>query len=104
MCYLLKIFDGELKNNGTKAFEFTIKDYKKVRGVFASGETNLSLAFDNGKNILVRNFEQRNTSDNPPNKRPLLFDKAIEMEIIKGVIISINKTITKQSIYLILDK
>ena len=104
MCFLLKIFDGNLENNGTKSFEFTIKDYKKVRGVFASGETNVSLAFDNGRKVMLRNFEQRKTNDNPPNKRPLIFDKAIDMEIIKGVITSINKEITKESIYLILEK
>ena len=103
MCYLHKIFDGKLKNNGTNAFEFEIKDYTKVRGVFASGDTNISLAFDNGKAVLIRNFEQRKDSNIAPNKRPLLFDKSIKMELIKGVITNIDLAKTTESVYLILE-
>ena len=106
MYFLHKIYQGNQANKGSESFSFTVKDYKKVCGVFCSGGTALSLVLDKQKKIIIRNFEQRNTSDIPPNKRPLLFEKSIEMDLISGVISNTDGTPIerKVSIYLILKK
>ena len=106
MHFLHKIYQGNQANKGSETFSFVVKDYKHVCGVFCSGGTALSLVLDNKKKILLREFEQRNTSDVPPNKRPLLFDKTIDMDFINGVISNTDGTpIDREvSVYLILKK
>lgn len=101
MYSLHKIYGGDLKNQGSESFRFTIKDFKKVRGAFCSGGVNLSLAFDNGKKVLLHGFEFSKKPDCPPNKRPLFFQEPIEMEYISGVV---NGTMgNESSVYLILE-
>ncbi|HNQ68825.1 MAG TPA: hypothetical protein PKN32_10630 [Bacteroidales bacterium] len=96
-----KIYEGKLQNQGSESFRFTIKDFKRVQAVFCSGGVNLSLAFDNGKKVLLHGFEFSKNTDCPPNKRPVIFSEAIEMEIISGVI---SGTMGKDSsVYLILE-
>jgi len=106
MFCLVKIYQGKLKNNGSEAFRFTAKDYKKVHGAFCSGGTGLSLVFDNGRIVMLRNFEQRESTDLPPNKRPLLFEEKVNKEIISGVITGLENLTPAQnlSVYLILEE
>jgi len=101
MYSLHKIYEGKLVNQGYESFHFTIKGYSKVHGAFCSGGVNLSLAFKNGKKIMLNNFEFSQNTDCPPNKRPLLFDKPINMELISGV--ASGKMGNFSSVYLILE-
>ncbi|MFH2143036.1 MAG: hypothetical protein ABIJ97_11470 [Bacteroidota bacterium] len=105
MYCLHKIYEGKLKNKGSESFRFTVKDFKKIRGAFCSGGTGLSLVFDNGRTVMLRNFEQRESTDIPPNKRPLIFEEKLNNEIITGVIMAMdNPSPTKNhSVYLILE-
>lgn len=101
MYSLHKIYEGKLKNQGSESFRFTIKDLKKVHGAFCSGGANLSLAFDNGKKVVLHGFEFSQNTDCPPNERPIVFEEAIEMELISGVLTGeAGKT---ASVYLILE-
>ena len=100
MYSLVKIYEGKLKNQGSESYRFTIKNYKKVQGAFCSGGANLSLAFDNGKKVVLHGFEFSREIDCPPNKRPVLFKEPLEMEIISGVVTGNAGTDT--SVYLII--
>lgn len=102
MYSLHKIYQGKLQNQGSDSFRFTIKDFKKVSAAFCSGGVNLSLAFDNGKKVMLHSFEFGKNTDCPPNKRPLKLSEPIEMEIISGVVSGLVGTET--SVYLILEK
>ncbi|HBS88091.1 MAG: hypothetical protein A2W91_05550 [Bacteroidetes bacterium GWF2_38_335] len=106
MYSLVKIYQGNLKNQNNEAFRFTVKDYKKVCGAFCTGGTYLSLAFDNERDVMLRSFEQREMMDVPPNKRPVFFKRNIEMDIIKGVITKKGTFKPKDvfSVYLIMQK
>jgi hypothetical protein len=102
MYSLHKIYGGDLKNQGSESFRFTIKDFKKVRGAFCSGGVNLSLNFDNGRKVFLHEFEFGKATDCPPNKRPVIFEKDLDMELISGVV---SGTMGQQtSVYLILEK
>lgn len=101
MYSLNKIYEGQLKNQGSESFRFTIKDFKKVHGAFCSGGANLSLAFDNGKKVVLQGFEFSHSLDCPPNKRPIFFEQAIEMELISGVIT--GQPSADSSVYLIME-
>jgi hypothetical protein len=102
MYSLHKIYGGDLKNQGSESFRFTIKDFKKVRGAFCSGGVNLSLNFDNGRKVFLHKFEFGKATDCPPNKRSFIFEKDLDMELISGVV---SGTMGQQtSVYLILEK
>lgn len=101
MYSLHKIYGGKLENQGSESFRFTIKDFKKVHGAFCSAGVNLSLAFDNGKKLMLHGFEFGKNTDCPPNKRPIIFDEDIEMELVSGVVS--GEMGTNGSVYLILE-
>ena len=104
MYCLVKIYEGNLKNQGSESFRYTIKDYKKVHGAFCSGGTGLSLVFDSGQKVLLRNFEQRKSLDVPPNKRPILFERGINAALITGVLTKMEDDLPEQcSAYLIVE-
>lgn len=101
MYSLHKIYQGQLQNQGSESFRFTIKDYKKVKAAFCSDGIDLSLVFDNEKSVMLHGFEFNKNKDCPPNKRVIEFDEAIEAEIISGVV---SGEMGKQSsVYLILE-
>ena len=106
MYCLVKIFEGSLANRWSDSFRFTVKNYKKVHGVLCSGGTDLSIAFDSGRKIFCRNLEQRRNTDIQPNKRPMFFEKALECELISGVITFTDNTkkVDDVSAYLILEE
>jgi len=66
----------------------------------------LSLTFDNGKEVLLRNFEFQAAMDTPPNKRPFIFEKPVQMEIISGVICNELRIPASNnvSVYLIMEE
>lgn len=105
MYCLVKIYEGSFANRLSDAFSFTVKDYKKVHGAFCSGGADLSIAFESGKKVLFRNLEQRTSTGFPPNKRPVFFEKALDMEIISGVIAFTDnaKRPDNVSVYLLLS-
>lgn len=100
MYSLVKIYEGKLKNQGSESYRFTIKAFKNVHGAFCSGGVNLSLAFDNGKKVVLHGFEFSREIDCPPNKRPVLFNEPLEMELISGVVT--GETGRDASVYLIM--
>lgn len=102
MYCLNKIYQAGLQGRSSESFRFTIKDFKKVHGAFCTGGTNLSLAFDNGKNLKLNGFEFMSAMDVPPNKRPVLFKEPIETDLISGVVTGTPGQ--KASVYLILEK
>lgn len=105
MGYLVRIYKGTLEGRNSEAFRFTIKDYKKVLGAFSIGGNELSLVFNNGNTVLLRNFEQQKSLDVQPNKRPFLFERPLCMELITGVIRRIEaKSKEIVNVYLILEK
>ena len=105
MYCLVKIFEGSLVNRLSDAFSFTVKDYKKVHGAFCSGGADLSIAFESGRKIFFRNFEQRASTDFPPNKRPVFFEKVLDNETISGIIAFTDnaRKVDNVSVYLLLS-
>ncbi len=105
MCCLHKIYEGKLSHKGSESFRFTVKGFTRVKGAFCSAGNTLSLAFANGKKVVIDKYEAGSNSDVPPNKRPLLFDKPLQMELITGVISGIDELspAQNQSVYLILE-
>lgn len=105
MNYLVKIYQGELNVNGHKYFEWLNEDYTKLKAVFCSPGTNLSLAFNDGKNLILRGLEYNQSEHTSPNKRAFFVDKQLCREVLKGVVSKADATIkNKVSIYLILEK
>ena len=104
MYCLVKIYEGSFANRWSDAFLFTVKDYKKVHGAFCSGGADLSIAFESGRKVFFRNLEQRTSTDFPPNKRPVFFEKVLESETISGVIAFTDnaKRVDNISVYLLL--
>jgi hypothetical protein len=51
---------------------------------------------------MLHSFEFGKAMDCPPNKRTLIFDKNIDMELISGVVSGVMGQ--KTSVYLILEK
>lgn len=108
MFCLHKIYEGSPRISD--AFRFTAKDYQKAHGVFASGPAELSLAFDNGEKLLIRNFEERFSSHIAPNKRPFLFNREINQKLVSGVITGLKikekdmERLNVISVYLIVSK
>lgn len=105
MISLVKIYQGELNNQGHKSFEWLNKDYKKLKGIFCSPGVNLSLAFNSGKKLMFRGFEQGDAIHQSPNDRIIKVSENLGKEIIIGVI---NKTEPTSSdnaaVYLILER
>jgi len=105
MCYLHKIYEGKLANKGSESFRFTMKGFTRVMGAFCSAGNTLSLAFANGRKVVFDKYEAGSNRNVPPNKRPMLFDKPLQMELISGVITGIDELspAENQSVYLILE-
>ncbi len=101
MFCLLKIYGGIPENQGSEAFCFTKKGFKRVLGAFCSGGADLSLVFDNGNKVVLHGFEFVKNSDCPPNKRLFIFQEPAEAGLIYGVVSS--QTGKGVSVYLILE-
>ena len=105
MINIVKIYNGELVNQGSNSFEWVNKDYTKLKSVFCSPGVNLALAFENGRKIMFRALEQRESVGIEPNKRVFELEKELQKEIISGVVSRTEPTSSNEaSIYLILEK
>lgn len=84
-----------------QAFEWNSGEFKTLKAVLCSPDTSLSLAFDNGKKVAVRNLNFEKTQC-APNKRAFIINKTLNKELILGVLsIFANKN---TSVYFLLEK
>lgn len=102
MLHLIKIFESNSENLH-QSFEWNSGEYKKLKAVFCAPEVQLSLAFDNGKKIAIRSFEN-NMAECAPNDRNIKIEKDLDQEIISGVISKTEQHQGPLSVYLILEK
>lgn len=86
MYSIVNIFKAKLENNGHQSFSYELNSYRKVCGVFFTGGTSLSLAFENGFHVTLTNYENYDSLNIPPNKRPIYFQKELEMKLVSGTI------------------
>ena len=85
-------------------FEWNSEKYKKLVGVFCSPGIELALVFNDGKQVFVRQFEFSHTKNISPNSRVLFVEKALNNEIITGVVSKLNPKDSNKSVYLIVEK
>ena len=101
MLYCRKIFRSKSGSLKHQTFEWNTEEHKKLKAVFCSPGTQLSLTFENGKKIILRGFECRESKDTKPNNRVFKIEKDLDNEIISGIISKAGGT---ASVYLILEK
>ena len=105
MLQLVKIYSGELSNQGHKSFDWLNKDYKKLKAVFCSPGVNLSLAFNSGKKLMLRGLEYDKAIHTSPNNRVFRTNKVLENEVISGLISKTEPTSSDSAaVYLILER
>ena len=86
MYSIVNIYRGIAENNGHQSFNCELCGYKTVYGIIFTGESSLSLAFENGFNVILSRFERLESLDVSPNKRAIFFEKTLEMKLASGTI------------------
>ena len=85
-------------------FEWQSGSYKKLVGFFCSPDVQLAMVFNDGRQVFLRQFDFENAPSVPPNSRVIFVNKALDNEIISGIISLKHPKDNGQSIYLILEK
>ena len=89
---------SELK---VQTFSWNSGSYKKLKAIFCSPKVDLSLLFNDGKEVFMRGFEYGEVKHTAPNNRAFYLDKELQNEVIIGVV---SKTEAQSSVYLIVEK
>lgn len=85
-----------------QAFEWKTQEFKCLKAVLCSPDTSLSLVFDKGRKVVLRNLDYRKTQGVAPNKRAFIINKTLNKEIILGVLSIFASENT--SVYFLLEK
>ena len=84
-----------------QTFKWNSNGYKKLKAIFCSPKVDLSLLFNDGKEIFMRGFEYGEVKHTAPNNRVFHIDKPLKDEVIIGVV---GKTEAQSAVYLIVEK
>ena len=76
----------ELEGMYHHRFEWNSGEYKKLIGFFCSPGVQLSLVFNDGRQVFLSQFNLDNTASVAPNSRVLFVDKELQNEMISGVL------------------
>ena len=99
----ISIIKIELDGDRThQTFQWQSNKYEKLTAVFCSPETQLSLAFDNGKKVAIKSLNYEGTLRVPPNGRVFYINKELNNELILGVLSIFAKK--NASVYFLLEK
>ena len=85
-------------------FEWNSEEYKKLNAVFCSPDVQLSLVFNDGKEVFLRQFNFEEALSISPNSRVIFIEKSLKNEIITGVASLNIPSFKNKSIYLIVEK
>jgi len=102
MVSIVKIYRDDLLPGQSKAFDFTVKGYKKVNGFLLCGQGEISLVFDRDCSVVADSVDLSTSVDIQPDKRAFSIEKPIEGNFIRGIMT--KKGIAgRLSIYLIVE-
>ena len=103
---LVQIFQGELNNGRSKEFRFKPNSNdQNLVGLLALGEIEVSIASSNGLELMINNYQGRNSKSLSPDKRILQLNKKINKDIIRGVLRmpNIEPSQISASVYLVIE-
>ena len=91
-------------NKAHHRFEWNSGEYKKLKAIFCSPDVQLSLVFNDGKQVFLRQFNFEESVSTPPNSRVIFINKELKNEVITGVVSVGDVKSEYKSVYLIVEK
>jgi hypothetical protein len=90
------------KDKKHQSFSWVSNQEQTLKAIACSSDTELSLSFENGKSLMFRQFENRQSQNAIPIKRTIIINKTLKHEIILGVLSNFAER--NPSIYFLVEK